>query len=113
MVLSALPAWWDHISTIYLQGKTKLDEIKFSMEHQAIVANFDRTGWSGQQVQHISAIKCKGEHPIFSKQKGADNSSAHVQTTIRSPESLNPREKVRVELKILNGWFHPTLSPLL
>lgn len=64
MLLNALPARWDHVSAIYLQGKSKVDEIKFMEVQQAIIAEFDRTGrGSGQHV--INAKKRKGEHPRY------------------------------------------------
>ena len=73
MVLLALPAKWDHVSAIYLQGKTAIGQVSLSEVYQAVVAEFDRTGSGNQQHAHcITAVKRKGEHP---KYKGAQNSN--------------------------------------
>ena len=78
MVLSALPPRWDHVSAIYLQGKTAITEVKYSDVRSAIVAEFDRVGSSQQQHAHkITAIKRKGEHPRYSNQRDADSSPAN------------------------------------
>jgi hypothetical protein len=78
MVLSSLPPWWDHVSAIYLQGKTAITQVKYAEVRTAIVAEFDRVGSSQQQHAHkITAIKRKGEHPRYSNQRDADSSTAH------------------------------------
>ena len=78
MVLSVLPPRWDHVSAIYLQGKTAITEVKYSDIRSAIVAEFDRVGSSQQQHAHkITAIKHKGEHPRYSNQRDADSSPAN------------------------------------
>ena len=62
MVLSALPAKWDHVSAIYLQNKTAIGQMSLSEVHQAVVAEFDRTSGSNQQHAHcITMVKRKGE----------------------------------------------------
>ena len=52
MVLSTLPAKWDHVSAIYLQGKTAIGQVSLSEVCQAVVAEFDRTGSGNQQHAH-------------------------------------------------------------
>ena len=66
IILAALPSRWDHVSAIYLQGKSDIVNMHSAEVRQAIVAEFDQT-YSGerQQAQHISAIKRKGEHPKY------------------------------------------------
>ena len=66
IILAALPAKWDHVAAIYLQGKNDIVTVTSVEVWQAIVAEFDQT-YSGerQQVHRISAIKRKGEHPKY------------------------------------------------
>ena len=73
MVLSAMLAKWDHVSAIYLQGKTAIGQVSLSEVRQVVVAEFDQTGSGNQQhAHHITVVKRKGEHP---KYKGAQNSN--------------------------------------
>ena len=52
-----------------------IGQVSLSEVHQAIVAEFDRTGGSSQQQAHcITVVKRKGEHPKF---KGAQNYNNH------------------------------------
>ena len=60
MVLSAMLAKWDHVSAIYLQGKTAIGQVSLSEVCQAVVAEFDWTGSGNQQHAHcITAVKRK------------------------------------------------------
>ena len=78
MVLSLLPPQWDHVSAIYLQGKTAITQMKYADVRSAIVAEYDQVGSSQQQHAHkITAIKRKGEHPQYSNQRDADSSPAN------------------------------------
>ena len=78
MVLSALLAKWDHVSAIYLQSKTTIGQVSLLEVHQAIFAEFDRTGGGNQQHAHyITAVKRKGEHPKF---KGTQQNYNHSST---------------------------------
>ena len=43
MYLSSLPAKWDHVTAIYLQGKNAITEITSVGVCQAILAKFERT----------------------------------------------------------------------
>ena len=76
MILAALPAKWDHVSAIYLQGKNDIANVNSAEVRQAIVAEFDRT-YSGdrQQAHRISAIKRKGEHPKYKGSAPTNKSS--------------------------------------
>ena len=77
MVLSALLAKWDHVSAIYLQGKTTIGQVSLSEVYQAVVAEFDRTGSGNQQHTHcITAVKRKGEHPKYKGAQQSNHSSA-------------------------------------
>ena len=77
MVLSALPAKWDHVSAIYLQNKTAIGQVSLSEVRQAVVAEFDRTSGSNQQhAHHITAVKRKGEHPKYKSAQNSNHSSA-------------------------------------
>ena len=76
LILVALPAKWDHIAAIYLQGKMAIGQVLSTEVQQAIVAKFDQTNsrdW--QQAHRIGAIKRKGEHPCYFKQGSADKPS--------------------------------------
>ena len=76
LLLGALPSKWDHVAAIYLQGKTVHTDISYTEVHNAIVAEFDRTGVHPGQQQHahkISAVKRKGDHPSFSQQRSNTN----------------------------------------
>ena len=88
MLLNSLPTKWDHISAIFLQGKTAVTNVKSANVQQAIVAEFDRTsgGSSMQHMHKISAIKRKGEHPRYSQQKGANSPPASSQGHSRQPK---------------------------
>ena len=78
LLLGALPSKWDHVTAIYLQGKTAHTDISYTEVQNAIVAEFDRTGVHPGQQQHahkISAVKRKGDHPLFSQQRSNTNAS--------------------------------------
>ena len=63
-------------AAIYLQGKTAHTAIDYTEVRNAIIAEFDRTGTSPGQQQHvhkISAVKRKGDHPSFSQQRSNTN----------------------------------------
>src|SRR5271163_4166576 len=94
LLLAALPAKWDHIAAIYLQGKqiANVDPIEV---RQAIVAEFDRTNSGGQQHAHrISAIKRKGEHPKW-KGKAPANKSSPAEGEQRPDSSSKKRTRTR------------------
>ena len=76
LLLEALPSKWDHVAAIYLQGKTAHTAIDYTEVRNAIIVEFDRTGTSPGQQQHahkISAVKRKGDHPLFSQQRSNTN----------------------------------------
>ena len=76
LLLGALPSKWDHVAAIYLQGKTAHTAIDYTEVQNAIIVEFDRTGTSPGQQQHvhkISAVKRKGDHPLFSQQRSNTN----------------------------------------
>ena len=76
LLLGALPSKWDHVAAIYLQGKTAHTDIDYTEVRNAIIAEYDRTGTVGGQSQHthkISAVKRKGDHPLFSQQRSNTN----------------------------------------
>ena len=78
LLLGALPSKWDHVVAIYLQGKTAHTNIDYTEVRNAIIAEYDRTGTVGGQLQHahkISAVKRKGDHPSFSQQRSNTNTS--------------------------------------
>ena len=76
LLLGALPSKWDHVASIYLQGKTAHTNIDYTEVRNAIIAEYDRTGTVGGQQQHmhkISVVKRKGDHPSFSQQRSNTN----------------------------------------
>ena len=76
LLLEALRSKWDHVATIYLQGKTAHTTIDYTEVQNAIIAEYDRTGTVRGQQQHvhkISAVKRKGEHPSFTQQRSYSN----------------------------------------
>src|ERR1700678_3512312 len=92
MLLAALPACWDHVSAIYLQGKTNITAVTSAGVRQAIVAEFDRTNSGDRQQAHkISAIKRKGEHPSWKGKAPANKSS----TADDEPRPSSHKKKVR------------------
>ena len=57
----------------HYSNKTTIEQVSLSEVHQAVVAEFDRTGSGNQQHAHcITVVKRKGEHP---KYKGAQNNN--------------------------------------
>ena len=44
LLLGALPSKWDHVATIYLQGKIAHTDIDYTEVRNAIIAEYDRTG---------------------------------------------------------------------
>src|SRR5271168_552906 len=92
MLLAALPTRWDHVSAIYLQGKTNITAVTSAGVRQAIVAEFDRTNSGDRQQAHkISAIKRKGEHPSWKGKAPANKSS----TADDEPRPSSHKKKVR------------------
>ena len=81
MLLSAIPDEWDHVAAYYIQMCPGVANVSFNNIQKAILAEFNRSGGSRNDQTHvadkISAIKRKGKPPHFSKQKGANNSSAN------------------------------------
>ena len=66
MFLAALPARWDHVVAIYLQGKAQIVDVTSVQVRHAMIAKYDQTiSRDRQQAHYISAIKRKGEHPKY------------------------------------------------
>ena len=69
MTLCALPAKWDNIAMVYVQGVNALANMTFAMVRDAIMAEYERTARpSALAAQKISAVKCKGKSPQFGEQ---------------------------------------------
>ena len=94
ILLSAIPDEWDHVAAYYMQTCTSVANMLFDAIHKAILAEFNHSNGSRPDQTHaadkISAIKWKGKPPHFSKQKGADSSSA---TNDAGPSSLKKRHE--------------------
>ena len=111
MLLAALPTKWDHVATIYLQGKNNITAVTSASVRQAIVAKFDQTsGGERQQVHKISAIKRKGEHPKWKGNAPTNKSSSandEPSGSNKNPKSVlmlvKAREKVRLIMPKLNS----------
>ena len=97
VLLSAIPDEWDHVAAYYVQTCTSVSKVSFDTIHKAILAEFDRSGGSHPNQTHvadnISAIKWKGKPPHFSKQKGADSSSANNDTGPSSSKKRHEHKK--------------------
>jgi gag-polypeptide of LTR copia-type len=69
MLLNALPAKWDSIAMVYLQGQNVLANVTFAMVRDAITVEYEQTSCpSTLAVQKISAVKHKGKSPQFREQ---------------------------------------------
>ena len=75
MYLSSLPARWDHITAIYLQGKSDITEINSVGVCRAILAEFERTKTSNWHHPNagISGLKRHGEHPYYKQGSAPTN----------------------------------------
>ena len=94
ILLSAIPDEWDHVAAYYMQTCTSVANMLFDVIRKAILAEFDHSSGSRPDQTHvadkISAINWKGKPPHFSKQKGADSSSA---TNNAGPSSWKKRRE--------------------
>ena len=107
MVLSTLPAKWDHVSAIYLQNKTTIGQMFLSEVCQAIVAEFDRTSGGNQQHTHcITVVKRKGEHPKYKGTQHSNHSSAAQGEQGSSSKKKNCNKKSKDKGKVHNA-IHP------
>ena len=107
MVLLALPAKWEHVSAIYLQGKTTIGQVSLSEVRQAVVAEFDRTGGGNQQHAHrITVVKRKGEHPKYKGAQQSNHSSAAQGEQGGSSKKKNCNKKSKGKGKA-NSTIHP------
>ena len=107
MVLSAMLAKWDHVSAIYLQGKTTIGQVSLSEVHQAVIAEFDQTGSGNQQHAHcITAVKRKGEH---AKYKGAQNSNQS--SSAAGEQGSSSKKKNRNKKSKSKGKANSTICP--
>ena len=107
MVLSAMLAKWDHVSAIYLQGKTTIRQVSLSEVCQAVVAEFDWTSSGNQQHAHrITVVKRKGEHP---KYKGAQNSNQSSSAT--GEQGRSSKKKNRNKKSKGKGKADSTICP--
>ena len=107
MVLLALLAKWDHVSAIYLQGKTAIIQVSLSEVCQAVVAEFDRTGGGNQQhAHHITAVKRKGEHPKYKGTQNSNQSSAATGEQGGSSKKKNHNKKSKGK-----GKAHSAILP--
>ena len=118
MLLNSLPTKWDHISAIFLQGKTAVMDVKSADIRQAIVAEFDRTsgGSSMQHVHKISTIKRKGEHPRYLQQKGANPPPASSQGHSRQPKKSkknNWKGKGKQRANVADDYSSPNTFTLV
>ena len=81
ILLSAIPDKWDHVAAYYMQTCTSVANMLFNAIRKVILAEFNHSSESCPDQSHvmdkISAIKWKGKPPHFSKQQGADSSSAN------------------------------------
>ena len=69
MMLCALPAKWDNIAMVYLQGVNALANMTFATVRDAIMAEYERTACpSALAAQRVSAVKHKGKSPQFREQ---------------------------------------------
>ena len=69
MTLNALPAKWDNIAMVYLQGVNALANVTFATVRDAIMAEYEWTAHpSALAAQKISAVKRKGKSPQFREQ---------------------------------------------
>ena len=69
MTLCALPAKWDNIAMVYLQGVDVLANVTFAMVRDTIMAEYERTACpSALATQRVSAVKRKGKSPQFREQ---------------------------------------------
>jgi hypothetical protein len=94
MLLAALPAKWDHVAAIYLQGKTSITSVTSAGVRQAIVAEFDRmSSGKRQQAHKISAIKRKGEHSKWKGKAPANKPSTAYDEPSGSSQQKKPRQR--------------------
>ena len=69
MTLCALPAKWDNVAMVYMQGVNALANVTFATVRDAIMAEYERTARpSALATQKISAVKRKGKSPQFREQ---------------------------------------------
>ena len=69
MTLCALPAKWDNVAMVYVQGVNALANVTFASVRDAIMAEYERTACpSTLAAQKISAVKRKGKSPQFREQ---------------------------------------------
>ena len=69
MMLCALPAKWDNVTMVYVQGVNALANVTFTMVRDAIMAEYEQTARpSTLAAQKISAVKRKGKSPQFREQ---------------------------------------------
>ena len=106
ILLSAIPDEWDHVAAYYVQTCTSVTNVSFNAIRKAILAEFDCSSGSRPDQSHVtdilSAIKRKGKPPHFSKQKGADSSSANNDT---GPSSSKRRRECKKGKKP-QGYSH-------
>ena len=107
ILLSVIPDEWDQVAAYYVQTCTSVANVSFDVIHKAMLAKFDRSGGSCPDQTHvadkISAIKQKGKPPHFSKQKGADSSSA---TNEAGPSSSKKRHEHKKGKKAQGNSHH-------
>ena len=69
MMLCALPAKWENVAMVYLQGVNALANVTFATVRDAIMVEYERTAHpSALAAQKISAVKRKGKSPQFREQ---------------------------------------------
>ena len=69
MTLCALPAKWDNVAMVYVQGVNALANVTFATVRDAIMAEYEQTARpSTLAAQKISAVKHKGKSPQFREQ---------------------------------------------
>ena len=69
MTLCALPAKWDNVAMVYVQGVNALANVTFATVRDAIMVEYERTARpSALATQKISVVKRKGKSPQFREQ---------------------------------------------
>ena len=69
MTLCALPAKWENVAMVYLQGVNALANVTFTSVSDAIMVEYEQTACpSALAAQKISAVKHKGKSPQFREQ---------------------------------------------
>ena len=64
MMLCALPAKWDNVAMVYVQGVNTLANVTFTTVRDAIMAEYEQTARpSTLAAQKMSAVKRKGKSP--------------------------------------------------